>query len=97
MSTIYVVINVIGGIVDEVSTFSQKNDAEQRYRELVFENSAWLRLDIMTAFSDHPKDFDDVWQKDSTEYLYDKEEDLYYPVSTDDHDVFLHETILNGE
>ena len=91
---VYVVINVIGGIVDDVDTFSQEKDADQKYRELIYLNSHWTGQEIQDSYRSN---MDDIWQQDSDEFLYDKHNDLYYSLSTDKHDVYLMVSNIDGE
>ena len=91
MSTrVYVVINIIGGVLDGTYVFSKNGEqnAKDCYRGLICSNSPFTRKEIMDMWAADIR-FDDIWQKDSGEYLYEKESDLYYPISTDDHDVYV--------
>jgi hypothetical protein len=65
------------------------------YRIFVLENSSLSRKEMIDMYADNKEEFDRVWQKDSSDYLYDSKGDLYYPISTDDHDVSLHEEFVN--
>ncbi len=94
---VYIVINMIGGLVDDVDTFSQEKDAKQRFRELVYKNSPWTPKDIKEEFSVDEKGLNDVWQKDSYDYLYDEHNDLYYPLCTDEHDVYVRVSNVDGK
>jgi len=91
---IYVVINVVGGIIDSVDTFSQKEDAERQYRNWIYQNSSFTGKEVGNSYH---ADSQYIWQKDSYIYLYDKNNDLYYPISTGEHDVSLQVSNVDGE
>ena len=95
LKKVYVVINVIGGCVDSVDVFAEEKDVKHRYRELIEENSYFTRKEILEQFSEDKEAFDNVWQRDSEEFLYSSEEDLYYPISTGDHDVYQSEEFID--
>jgi len=92
---VHVVISTLGGIVDRVQVYGDKLSALSLYRELIRENSPFTRKEIIDIHSDNKEEFDRVWQKDSDLYVYDATKDCYYPTSTEDHDVFLYEELLN--
>ena len=94
---VHVVINVIGGIVNGTDVFAEEKDALHRYREIIEANTPFTRKEIMDSHGADKNDFDNVWQKDSEEFLYDADKDLYYPISTHDHDVHISEEFIDYE
>jgi len=90
LKKVYVVVNVISGFVDTVEVFSQGIDADKRHRELIFGNSPFTDAELDETYG--PRKASEVCH-----YLYDSDANLYYPISTWDHDVYLHETIIDGE
>jgi len=97
LKKVHVVVNIIGGIVDDIDVFAKEKDAMIRYRDLIEVNQAFSRKDIIDIHSDDQEEFDLVWQKDSALYLYDEDADLYYPISTDKHDVYLSEEFIDHD
>jgi len=96
LKKVHVVVNVISGIVDGIDVFAEEKDAQHRYRELICgTNSFFTREEIIEQFSKDKEAFDNVWQRDSGEFLYNAEEDLYYPISTDDHDVYKSDAVID--
>jgi len=95
LKKVHVVVNVIGGIVDNLDVFAEEKDAGHRYRELIEANSYFTRKEIIEQFSENKEAFDNVWQRDCGEFLYNAEEDLYYPISTEDHDVYKSEEFID--
>ena len=95
LKKVNVVINIIGGVIDNVCVFAEEKDARIRYRELVEANSPWSREDVREAYFDNAEFFDGIWKKDSEEFLYDADNDLYYPISTENHDVCLREEFID--
>jgi len=95
LKTVHIVTNIIGGIVDSTEAFAKEKDADARYRELICENSPWTGAEMADSYR---PDQEQIWQKDNFDYLYDSEKDLYYPRSTERHDVAISEaTVSYGE
>jgi len=96
LKKVHVVINIIGGIVDNVDVFAEEKDAQYCYREIIEANSPFSRKEIITIHGAE-QEFDDIWRKDSHLYLYNKDIDSYFPISTEYHDVFMSSAFIDYE
>ena len=93
MSAVNIVISIEGGIPNLIGAFDSYTRAGKSRRELIKKhNSPFTRQEIIERFKDNPGKFDEIWQKDSCDYLYDKDKDIYYPVSSENFDCVIFET-----
>jgi len=93
IETAHTVVNVISGIIDTVEVFAKEEDAQQRYRDLVRENNPFTDAEIGEMYG--PLELEGIWQQNSTEYLYTPIISLYFPRSTEKHDVHISETVID--
>jgi len=89
---VYVIIDIVDGLIDTAEVFTEKEKALSLRRTLIGRNTPFTKSEIKEMHSG--VNLKDVLDQDSNEYMFSPYFELYFPISTDNHDVVFYETTL---